>query len=176
MMSNNLKISVKNWLLFGIATVMLLFLSSVTLYAQEKPPRPVKIFVSPSQGLIFGAFSQTGSGGTVILSPTGSRSSTGNIILLNLGFTFSPAILEVDGEPGTLVTIVNGPDATLTGSGGGSITLHLGGANPASPFVATATSPSRTQIRVGGTLTVGSALASPPGNYNGTFNITFVQQ
>ncbi len=156
--------------------IALLLCCSYTLRAQEKPPRPVQITVSPSQGLYFGAFSQGGSGGTVILSPTGVRSSTGSIILLNLGFTFAAAIFQVDAEPGTIVTIVNGTDVTLTGSGGGSMMLHIGTASPTSPFIATAISPSRTQIRIGGTLTVGNSLSSPPGSYSGTFSVTFVQQ
>jgi hypothetical protein len=31
-------------------------------------------------------------------------------------------------------------------------------------------------VYVGGTITVGNSAASPPGNYSGTFQITFVQQ
>ena len=163
-------------LLVKLVALFALFCCTSGLYAQEKPPRPVKIFVNPSQGLIFGAFAQTGSGGTVVLSPTGLRTYTGTIALLNLGYSYSPAIFEIDGEPGTLVTIVNGADVTLAGTGGGSMTLHLGTANPASPFVVTTVSPSRTQVRIGGTLTVGSNLASPPGNYTGTFTVSFIQQ
>lgn len=176
MMETYIKHKFFQWLLRKLIILASLFLCSLNLHAQEKPPRPVKITVNPSQGLIFGAFSQSGSGGTVIISPTGSRSSTGTVFLLNLGFSFSPAILEVDGEPGTIVTIVNGADATLTGTGGGTMTLHLGSSSPISPFVVTTVSPGTTQIKIGGTLTVGSTLASPPGNYSGIFTVTFVQQ
>jgi hypothetical protein len=91
----------------------------------EKPPRPVTIFVNPAQGLSFGAFVQGSSGGTVIIFANGSRSVTGSVIQANLGYSFSPAIFEVDAEPGTLVTIVNGPDISLSGSNGGSILQPL---------------------------------------------------
>jgi hypothetical protein len=146
----------------------------VTL-AVENPPRPISIYINPAQGLIFGAFYQGGSGGTVILYPNGSRSTTGSIIQASLGFSFSPAIFEVDAEPGTIVTISNGPDVSLAGSNGGSMTLHIGNSDLGSPFITTAVSPARTLVRIGGTLTVGSPLASPPGNYNGTFSVTFIQ-
>jgi hypothetical protein len=141
----------------------------------ENPPRPITIFVNPAQGLNFGAFFQGSSGGTVIIFSNGSRSATGSIIQANLGFSFSPAIFEIDAEPGTIVTISNGPDATLTGSNGGSMSLHIGSADKGTPFTATAASPGRTQIRIGGTLTVSTPLANPPGNYNGVFFVTFIQ-
>jgi hypothetical protein len=142
----------------------------------EKPPRPVTIFVNPAQGLSFGAFVQGSSGGTVIIFANGSRSVTGSVIQANLGYSFSPAIFEVDAEPGTLVTIVNGPDISLSGSNGGSMNMHIGASSLGSPFIATAVSPSRTQLRIGGTLTVGTPLANPPGSYNGVFSVTFIQQ
>lgn len=158
---------------FSIA--LLLIGSFANAQGPENPPRPVVIYVNPAQGLNFGAFYQGGSGGTVIVYPNGSRSTTGSVIQTSQGFSFSPAIFEVDAEPGTLVTILNGPDVTLTGSNGGTINLSIGNADPSSPFIATATSPSRTLIRIGGTLTIGNPLASPPGNYSGTFSVTFIQ-
>jgi len=167
---------------FSLLMVVLLFNGfstqaqyKIPLLGIEKPPRPVTIFIDPAQGLSFGAFFQGTSGGTVIIYAAGSRSTTGSIIQANLGFSFSPAIFEVDAEPGTIVTISNGPDATLTGSNGGTMSMHIGSSSLGSPFIATAVSPARTQIRIGGTLTVGSSLANPPGNYNGTFSITFIQ-
>ena len=160
-----------------------LLLAAVSLKAQRKllalgpenPPRPVIIYVNPAQGLQFGAFYQGALGGTVIVYPNGSRSTTGSVIQTNQGIAFSPAIFEVDAEPGTLITIVNGPDVTLSGSNGGTINLHIDSSDPSSPFIATQTSPGRTQIRIGGTLTLTNPLANPPGNYSGTFSVTFIQ-
>lgn len=156
-----------------------LFFLSVPSPAQIQPPappRPIAIYVNPAQGLIFGAFFQGATGGTVILYPDGSRSVTGSIVQANLGYPFSPAIFEVDANPGTLISILNGPDVTLTGSNGGSVTLHIGAASTGSPFVAAAIPPARTQVRIGGTLTVGSPPANPTGTYSGTFSVTFIQE
>lgn len=154
----------------------LLLCINFALSAQENPPRPINIFVNPAQGLSFGAFVQGSSGGSVIIYANGGRQVTGTVIPANLGYTFSPAIFEVDAEPGTLITISNGPDVTLSGSNGGSMILHVGESSIVSPFVTTAVPPGRTQLRIGGTLSVGSPLANPPGNYSGTFSVTFIQQ
>lgn len=147
----------------------------ISALGPEHPPRPITIYVNPAQGLSFGAFYQTGSGGSVIIYPNGSRSTTGSVIQTSQGISFSPAIFEVDAEPGTVVTISNGPDVVLTGSTGGTMSLHIGSSDLGSPFTTTAVSPARTQIRIGGTLTLANPLASPAGNYNGTFSITFIQ-
>jgi hypothetical protein len=153
-----------------------LLLVSGMAYGQEQPPRPISVYANPAQGLIFGAFFQGITGGTVILYPDGSRSVTGSIVQANLGYPFSPAIFEVEANPGTLISIMNGSDVTLTGSNGGTLSLHIGTSNTGSPFVATATSPARTIVRIGATLTVGPAPANPAGNYSGMFSITFIQE
>ena len=144
--------------------------------AQPPPPRPITVYVNPAQGLIFGAFFQGPSGGTVIVYPDGSRSVTGSLIQANLGYSFSPAIFEVDANLGTVISIMNGPDVTLTGSNGGSIGLHIGTASTGSLFTTTVAPPGRTQVRIGGTLIVGNPLANPSGSYSGTFSVTFIQQ
>lgn len=145
-------------------------------HAQPPPPRPISIYVNPAQGLIFGAFFHGDTGGSVIVYPDGSRSVTGDVVQANLGMPFSPAIFEVDANPGTTISILNGPDAVMTGSNGGSMLLRVGAASTGSLFVTHAVPPDRTQVRIGGTLTVGNRLANPPGVYSGTFSVTFIQE
>jgi Domain of unknown function (DUF4402) len=144
--------------------------------AQPPPPRPIAVYINPAQGLIFGAFFQGIAGGTVIVYPDGSRSVTGDVVQANLGIPYSPAIFEIEAQPGTLISILNGPDVTLNGSNGGALILHLGTSSTGSPFVTTVAPPGRTQVRIGGALTVGSPLANPPGAYSGTFAVTFIQE
>jgi hypothetical protein len=157
-----------------MAIILLAFWSRAG--AQPPPPRPIAVYVNPAQGLIFGAFFQGASGGTVILYPDGSRAVTGSLVQANLGYPFSPAIFEIDANLGTIVSIMNGPDVTLSGSNGGTISLHIGAASTGPVFTTTVASPGRTQVRIGGTLTVGTPLANPSGNYSGTFSVTFIQQ
>jgi hypothetical protein len=142
---------------------------------QEPPPRPMTVTVNPSQNLSFGAFYHGSSGGSVIIYPDGSRSSTGDVVLLNMAILFSPALYDVVANQGTLVSILNGSNAILSG-GGGSLTLIIGASYPVNPFIITTVPPAITQVRIGGTLIVGNAAANPPGNYSGTFNVTFNQE
>jgi len=159
-----------------VLTVIFLLAASRKAKAQEPPPRPITVTVSLVQNLSFGAFYHGNTGGTVIIYPTGSRSATGDVVLLNLGYSFATGLYDVVANPGTLVSILNGPDAILTGSGGGSLTLHIGDSDPDSPFIITTMPPAATQLRIGGTLIVGNPGANPPGNYSGTFDVTFVQE
>ena len=155
--------------------ILLLVLPLFNIAGQEPPPRPVTVTVT-AQNLSFGAFSQGPAGGSVTINEAGARSSTGDVILLGLGYVFSTALYEVVGNPGTVVSLLNGPDVLIPGSGGGSMLLHIGASSPASPFVIATTPPVPTLLNVGGTLTVGAPGANPPGSYTGTFNITFIQE
>jgi hypothetical protein len=129
--------------------------------------------VSTIQDLSFGAFSQGTNGGTVTISNSGIPSTTGTVLPVNLGGNLpAQAIFEVEAPPGTIISISNGPDATLKGSNGGTMILRPGISNPSSPF--NVTNPTgRTLINLGGRLTIGDPAANPPGTYTGTFFITF---
>lgn len=158
-------------------TVMAFFfimLSGITS-AQELPPRPI-VVVPTAQMLSFGAFTPGASGGTVTVDPGSIRTSSGTVILLSLGFTYSSALFEITANPGTLISILAPLPVVLPGSGGGSMTLNIGSTTPASPFVTSAVPPLTTSLYIGGTLTVGNILTNPPGSYSGTFNLTFIQE
>jgi len=154
---------------------ILIITTSLRVNGQELPPRPIKVTVSLVQNLSFGAFYHIGTG-SVIIFPDGSRSSTGGVVLLIMGYSFNSGLYDVVANRGTLVSILNGPDATLTGSNGGFLILHIGDSDPLSPFIVTTTPPAATQVRIGGTVIVGNAGANPPGNFSGTFDVTFVQE
>lgn len=141
--------------------------------AQEKPPRPITVTVNTAQHLSFGSFIQSGTNGTVTVDYNGSRTATGSVILPNISSIVTPALFIVDAEPGTLITILNGPATTLSGSNTGTLTLEVGPASTGTPFI---TRGRFTDVSIGGTLTVGSIGANPAGVYNGTFQVTFIQQ
>jgi len=158
-----------------IIPVVLMYSVSVELKAQEPPPRPIRIDVT-AQGLSFGAFYHGAVGGSVVILPSGSRSATGDVVLLGLGFPFSAALFEVHAHPGTVISILNGPDAVLTGIPSGTMTLHIGSSNPSSPFVSNVHFNIAIPLYIGGNLTVGNSAANPPGSYTGTFDITLVRE
>jgi len=153
---------------------MVLMLLSFSVQAQEDPPRPLQ--VSTFQNLSFGAIIQGTTGGTIIIDPQGSRSVTGDIIPVNMGYSYYPAIFEIRALPGSLINIVNGPDVLLNGNNGGTLLLQIGNSIPNSPFINTRNPASPIQVRIGGTLTVGNSIANPAGNYIGFFSVTFAQQ
>jgi hypothetical protein len=171
-LTRNYRLLIQNG--FSLLVIFLLFIHSLDVSAQEPPPRPVEVTVY--QHLGFGAFTPGLTGGTVIISATGSRSSTDDVILLNLGYSVSVAIYRLVANPGTLITIMNGSDVSLIGSNGGTMVLHIGTSDPVSPFVINTVPPNYTLMSMGATLTVGNALANPPGSYDGTFYITFNQE
>lgn len=166
---------------FGIVKIrpvlilILFFASFIEIMAQEPPPRPVSVTLT-SQTLSFGAFTHGVAGGTVTVNASGVRSSSGDVILLSLGFSYSTGLYELVANPGTVISILNGPDVSLPGSNGGSMTLHIGASDPVSPFVINTVPPAYTLLNIGGTLTVGNTMANPPGSYSGSFNITFIQE
>jgi Domain of unknown function (DUF4402) len=158
------------------ALLSIVFICALCLdgFAQEPPPRPVVVTVT--QNLGFGAFTQGGLGGTIVINTSSVRSATGDVILLNLGYTFSAASYKLVANAGTVISILNGSDVILPGSNGGSMTLHIGVSSPLSPFVINTVPPGFTMMNVGGTLTVGNPGSNPPGNYSGIFDITFIQE
>ena len=158
-------------MLFGISLFLMI---QITSFSQPHPPRPIQVFTV--KDINFGAFTQGISGGTVIVYPNGFRSTTGDVQQLNLGYQFYPAIFELEVLPGTVISIMFGANAILTGSNGGTLIMHVGGSDPQSPFVTTINPPARTQVRVGGTLIIGNPNANPPGSYSGLFTVTFNQE
>ena len=165
-------------LIIKICLVTIVMFISIFSFAQVDPTDsipgdPGAITVYPVQNMSFGAFTNSSSGGSVIISPNGTRSLTGDIVLLNLGTTYFQSIFDIDAPIGSIVSLLNGPDATLSGSNGGSLSMHIGNSDPSSPFIIVVTQPTRTQVSIGGTLTIGSPVANPPGTYTGTFYITF---
>lgn len=158
----------------------LLLLSCLLLYTtyangQEKPPKPIMVTVSTAQHLQFGSFIQTGNNGSVTVAHTGARTAEGSIILPNISSSAfpTPALFVVEALPGTLITILNGPDVYLSGSKGGTMRLTIGESSTRSPFI---TRGRYTDVFIGGTLTIGSLTANPAGSYSGTFQVTFIQE
>ena len=161
----------------SIAISLILFLVPLNqLTAQEMPPRPIHVTASMTNQLSFGAFYHGSLGGSVIIYPSGMRAATGDVVLLSLGYIFSAGLFDVYGNPGTVVSLMSGPQSILTGSNGGTMTLQIGDTYPQSPFVLTSPLHSSTQLWVGGTLFMGNALANPPGSYSGTYELIFIQE
>jgi hypothetical protein len=138
------------------------------------PPREIRVFATQELG--FGGFYTGSAGGSVIISPSGSRSSTGTVVLA--GGLGQPAIFIVELLPGRLVNIMISPQTTtLTRiAGGETMIMTIGPTDKGSSFVTSAGHPFRTPVQIGGTLHVGNIISNPAGEYTGTFNVTFIQE
>jgi len=164
---------------FLLATVLIL-LSSVA-FAQTDPTDtlpddPAAMRVYKIQDFDFGALTTSGAGGTLSLSNNGVRSNTGGVVGLNWQ-SYYQSIFEIDAPYGSNISIVPYASYTLTRSGGGgSMTLVLNTPSTGSIFTTTVNQPARTEVKIGGTLTVGSPGSAPPGTYTGTVSIMFYQE
>lgn len=124
--------------------------------------------LTPTRDLALGRFVAAG-GGTVVVSPAGVRSKTGAVVLLSGGTVSSAAFtLSESGNGKSLAwTSIGLPaSATLTSSGGATMTLTNFTSTPAATFVGS----TLTQLTVGATLNVGPNQAT--GNYSGSFAVT----
>lgn len=141
------------------------------------PPPPKPISVSPAQSLGFGTFYQGVSGGSVTISSTGVRSIGGGTVVLFPG-SYSPAIINVYSNPGTLFSLLLPSTGTLTDGNSHTLTILVDNTtNPVSVFLNSTNDYSvPTQISIGGILTIGSPIANPPGVYSGTIDITFIEE
>lgn len=151
-----------------ILPVIILAISIGDLLAQEPPP---VVDVTVTQNLVFGAFTSSPTTGSVTILADGSR-TTNNVIGL-FGFSYSNAIFSVATNRPALLSILKGSNTLLTRGGGGSMTLQIGDPDPPSPFLVLHP-PGFVLVTIGGTLLVGDAVANPPGNYSGTFDLTFI--
>ena len=164
-----------NWIykVFNLTIALLLCYSS-SLAQPALPQRSNTL--KAIQPIHFGSFCITGgSGGTVTVGYDGSRSATGDIVLLNVPPFAQPAIFEIKlGQSATVCFNYEPPYLQLTG-GSGSIAFVVGPTDKGPNGALFATNANIvSQLRVGGTLTVMGS--SPPGFYSGIFAISFSRQ
>lgn len=142
------------------------------LLAALAPGNAKQTFVA-GQGLSFGRF-VAGAGGSITVSPSGARSSTGGVTLLS-----SPAsaatFTNTDTAPSrasNVVAITLPSDGSVTlASGANRMSLTKFTSNPAGTGVMSGGSLS---ISVGATLTVGAN--QPRGSYSGSIPVTIQYQ
>lgn len=146
------------------ATAVALLLVASAGYGQGQGPGSVTI--TTAAPLSFGSLTGAG-GGSVTIAPDGGRTAAG---VFPVGGTFGPASFTVtmtQGNPHYMITLP--ATATLTTSGGATMTVDSFQSNPATQ--GRAQPPARTDtLTVGATLRV--APSQQPGAYNGMFQLT----
>lgn len=146
--------------------------------AQMPFPPPNQLQVYNVMGLDFGSFYPSSANGTVTVSPEGNRTASG--VTLIGGGIGTQAMFDVVLVPGRLVSM-SWQATTILTNGPHSITLTIGPTDKtatsqtSAEFVTTSGSPFRNPVNFGGSLNVGNIATNPPGNYSGTFMVTFHQ-
>jgi hypothetical protein len=138
----------------------------VLLLSAVLPASAQQITVSNSKSLDFGRF-VAGSGGTVMVAPSGLRTRTGGVVLLNSPTAGAAAFLLTKNGGTTskavVITLPANGSVTLT-SGSNSMPVNNFVSNPATILSLPAN---------GLTLTVGATMTAAPnqpaGNYSGSF-------
>lgn len=166
-----------------LLSVLLPALFLFTVSALSQPGLPSRtVTVHSTQAINFGSFclvNNGSSGGTVTVDWMGNRTATGQVMLLNSGPAPQAAIFEINLCQGRLVVITYPVSTILSGNNGGSVKLNIGPTEKGvsgSAFQVNTECSFITQLRVGGTLIIGSNTANPGGDYSGNFSITFNQQ
>ncbi len=147
-----------------------------TSYSQPSLPQR-SITVTPVQAICFGTLAVNASSGTVSVDYSGSRFSSGGVTLLNMSPSAQPAIFEIKLCQGRNVIITYSATITLYGSNGGTLTMDIGPTEKGgygSIFPTLSDCNFITPLRVGGTLHIPANAV--PGNYTGSFTITFNQE
>lgn len=132
-----------------------------------------QVSITNTQTLHFGIICLTGAGGTVTVGFDGSRTSTGNLILLSLSPVAQPAIFEIMNCPGGSVSLTFNATTILTGSNGGELTLDLGPTEKGisgSIFTTISDCNFVTPVYMGGSLHIPDAAIA--GTYTGSFDVT----
>lgn len=145
----------------GLAMAAILLSAAHGALAQQ-------IILSNSRPLDFGRFVAS-TGGTITVSPTGARTRTGGVVLMNSP-TVGAAVFNVSKSNGGATN--KAVAITLPANGSVRLTSSSGGTMPLSAFV---TSPSTiltvpnggVTLSVGATMTVGAN--QPRGSYSGSF-------
>lgn len=142
-----------------MVTLLSVILFSLTLHAV--------ITITTTTNLVFGKVA-AGSGGSVIVSPAGVRSTTGGVTVLS-SVSGSAAAFNLQGTASTayIITLPTNTAVTMT-SGANSMTVT---SFTVSPGLTGSFSAAGTQsITVGATMNVGAN--EPQGDFSGSFSIT----
>lgn len=118
-------------------------------------------------GLVFGDIASSSIAGTIILTPSGSRTSTGGATI-NSTIAGSPATFDIQGDVNATYIITLPPSVVLNGSSTGSMIVDNFTSSPSSTGVLDGTG--KQALFVGGILNVGSNQAF--GSYTGQMAVT----
>ena len=120
-----------------------------------------------TSGMVFGDISSSSVAGTIVLTPSGSRTTTGGPTV-NSAVTGSPATFDIQGDANATFAIILPVSTVLNGSSSGSMTVDNFTSSPSRSGSLDGTG--RQVLYVGGSLKVGSNQVF--GSYSGQMAVT----
>ena len=171
--------SKRNCIAIAVLLVLITVLPSIKVKAQATITAQVFAEVIPAltatevSQLNFGRFSPETQGGSVLVTPDGSRTSTGTVALS--GGTHNPASFYITGEGGATFSIIlpSGPAILSSTSNSKTMMVSNWNSTPSQGVGTGLLAPGSQEVKVGATLIVGSMDQNPVGIYTGTYAITF---
>ncbi len=152
-------------MILGIAIQLPMQAATSTATVSANIVRPVSL--ATQNGLNFADVSAEKLAGTVVLSPKGSRVTTGGIGIKS-SVAGEPATFKVQGEPNAVYSIRLPKSVVLTDSGGNTLVVDKFTSLPSTSGLTDASG--QQTLSVGATLNVGSDQAYGP--YGGTMFVT----
>lgn len=131
--------------------------------------------ISALEGAIlnFGRFSPEEAGGEVVISPDGSRYSSGTVVLG--GGLYNQAIFYITGQPeyNVAISLPTMPTMLTNLANGKMMEVYKWTSSPSLDSDITLPSSGALNLNMGATLKVGDFNENPVGRYSGTYIITF---
>lgn len=144
-----------------------LAISTAMILLMAMPGWAAEISISATDHLVFGSFA-AGSGGTITVTPSGSCSAGGNVILINSNCSRAEFLVTGDSNATYLIELPGDDFVVLTGPGNDMVISSFV-SNPAAGANGLLNASGSQSISVGGTLNVGSNQAA--GSYSGSFSV-----
>lgn len=156
--------------------IIILICCSIPAFAQpELPQRTITATANP-QGIHFGTFCLTGSGGgNIFVDANGNRTNDGDIALLSREPSAHPAIFDIKLCPGRNVNITFGGSFSLASTNGGTLYFEMGPPERVIQITTISDCNFITHLPIGGKLIIPAGSPPPSGVYSGVFDLTFNQ-
>ena len=160
--------------------IYFLFLITSYTYAQQVEnkilleKKPIKVSIVQINPIQFGSFCDYGSGGTVNISNSSIRTSTGSIVLLYDNEPVSSGIFEAKAPSNTMIQINYDTECMLKGPKWSKLKLVTGDLSTGKVFVTPSNAENGFLISLGGYIEVKNNNSCLPGEYSGQFHITII--
>lgn len=124
----------------------------------------------------FGSFYCGAGGGKIIVHEDGTRTSEGDVILMNSGVSIAPALFEVSCDPDIMIQLVSDGYFKLYAQDGYELKAKILSTDPAFPCVSPINARQGFVVTASVCLEIDAGQPISPGNYNGSFQLNWISE